>query len=95
MPEFDCFCAICGVALNDTPEIGSRDPEAVARREERFQRRLEGRLDSDDESDHGPGYWEESSGYNPDLVSRESLGWLGQISCIGLNADADALEGDR
>lgn len=93
MPDFDCYCAFCGVVLNDSPEIGSRDPEAVARREERLQLKLEGFLDSDDESDYDYDRWEEDHQYDPDLVSRDSLGWLGEVSCIGLNADA--LEEDR
>ncbi|KAJ4327639.1 hypothetical protein N0V84_001888 [Fusarium piperis] len=93
MPDFDCYCAICGVVLNDSPEIGSRDHAAVVRREERLHRKLEGFLDSDDESSYD--HWEEDHQYDPDLVSRESLGWLGQISCIGLNANAYALEEDR
>ncbi|UPL04262.1 hypothetical protein LCI18_015196 [Fusarium solani-melongenae] len=93
MPDFDCYCAFCGVILNSSLEIGSRDPEAVSRREERLQRKLEGLLDSDDESDYDYDRWEEDHRYDPELVSRESLGWLGELSCIGLNADA--LEEDR
>ncbi|KAH7260395.1 hypothetical protein B0J15DRAFT_547994 [Fusarium solani] len=93
MPDSDCYCAFCGVVLNDSPGIGSRDPEAVSRREERLQRKLERLLDSDDGSDYDPAHWEEDYRYNPDHVSRESLGWLGELSCIGLNADA--LEEDR
>ena len=94
MPDFDCHCAFCGVVLNDSPQIGSRDSEAVNRREERLERKLERLVDySDAESSIDYDHWEEDHRYDPELVSRESLGWLGELSCIGLNADA--LEEDR
>ncbi|KAJ3455707.1 hypothetical protein MRS44_017189 [Fusarium solani] len=82
MGEFDCYCAICGVALNDHSEIGSRQPRALKRRREIVRRRREGLppLDdskSDNESDKEPSDdesedWyedEEDLRYDPDLVS--------------------------
>lgn len=98
MGEFDCYCAICGVALNDHSEIGSRQPRALKRRREIVRRRREGLpppddSKSDDESDKEPSDdesedWyedEEDLRYDPDLVSQESLEWLGEVSCLGFN----------
>ena len=101
MGEFDCYCAICGVALNDYSEIGSRQPRALKRRREIVRRRREGLpppddSKSDDESDKEPSDdesedWyedEEDLRYDPDLVSQESLEWLGEVSCLGFNPAA-------
>ncbi|KAL6365163.1 hypothetical protein LRP88_01144 [Fusarium phalaenopsidis] len=90
MPDFDCYCAFCGVVLNDSPGIGSRDPEALNRRRESVR---EGLLFSDDGSPDYLEHFDEDHRYDPGLVSQESLEWLADISCIGFNEDG--LEEDR
>jgi hypothetical protein len=97
MSSYDVYCAICGCSLVGG-EMGSNAPGALRRRRAIVARTRAARergdpdpeSEDEDEREDDDDWWpeEEDRSYDPELVSEESLGWLTEGRCLGINPQA-------
>ncbi|KAK4244201.1 hypothetical protein C7999DRAFT_44091 [Corynascus novoguineensis] len=84
--SFDVFCAVCG------GPVRQRRARVARRRETQDENSSESAQNNEDHVEAGSDRdWysdDEDHSYDPDLVSEESLRWLGDVCCIGLNIHA-------
>ncbi|KAK4102318.1 hypothetical protein N658DRAFT_359277 [Parathielavia hyrcaniae] len=99
------FCAICGCSLESGHLTGSSAPHALRERRQFVRHKRVAVERGEPDSCAGERYvvdgeeWDTSTewpndyepeGYNPTLVSRESLEWLAESCCLAINEGAEA-----
>jgi hypothetical protein len=108
MGESDVYCAFCsGPMLKSRIEFSRRQIVAPARKTDRDKTHLgenaktnaaacddEESIGSDDDEDESSESEDDrTAGYNPDVLSQESVGWVGECRCLALNMDRYEIDG--